>query len=276
MKYSVTVDQAIARGKWLCVFLPAIFFFMPLGAGLAGYYFDKNWWYIGIGVAAGIVLSWLSWSCTVVRWKLWAYTNVRNVHELQKRAIEDRIIWPDGNFFNRTEIKTREQRYALDQLEARFRERDVFNDDAAVPLETYVYISKGQMYFNAALGVFFIGLGIYLYTGAETLKEKLYTYVAPLVGVYLLFVAVKGLRNTKPVLVLSDEGIRLQGKGLRQWHEIYNEGVVKKNKEDVLVYGHDDGGESVEIENLAIKAAVLKHLLRVYRGRFEAQNNPQT
>lgn len=275
MKYNVTVDQAIARGRKLCVFVPAFFFFTPLLSGLTAFYFDRTaWYFIAAGVVIGILFSWLSWSFTVVRWKIWAYTNVRNVHELTKRAVESQIMWPEGNFFNRTEIKSQEQRYQLEQLKQRFIERDVFNDDANVPLETYVYISKRQMYFKVVLGITMVAFGIYLYTGAETPKEKLFTYVSPVAGVYFLYQAIKGLRNVKPVLVLSDEGIR-QGSLLKTWGEISGERVVVRHKEEVLEYDHDEGSESFEIENLAISTSELRNVLKIYRGRFEEKNNPE-
>ncbi|RFZ83439.1 hypothetical protein DYU05_15010 [Mucilaginibacter terrenus] len=81
---TVTVDEALARGKrtinypvlvitFGCIFLP--FILMPI--------FDLPGWTAVPGFAAGFLLAWLWWSITITQWRIWAFDNVRNVHELK-------------------------------------------------------------------------------------------------------------------------------------------------------------------------------------------------
>lgn len=58
----------------------------------------------------GWVAAWSWWSWQVPKWRIWALRNVTDWLELKRRAVEDKLIWPDGHFFEKTEIKSAEQR----------------------------------------------------------------------------------------------------------------------------------------------------------------------
>jgi hypothetical protein len=279
MKYNVTVDQAIARGRKLCVFLPGILLFSFMLGSPFVYAFTKNAWFLITGIVLGFLLSWFSWAFFVVRWRIWAYSNVRNIHELKKRAIERQIMHKDGHFINKTEIKTAQQRYILQQLEVRFKERDIFKDDEDVPNETYIYLSKNKIYSGMVAGVLVFGLGVYILCITDNLKDRLFSLLLMGVGIFMVRQDIKKLRHFKPVMVLSDEGIRLQGRPLLPWNVIYNDLVMPKSdgreKKDVLEFQHPGGFETIEIEAFKIKKDRLRHLLKVYRGRFEEKNNTE-
>lgn len=265
---SITVEAAIKRGKWLCLFLPLIFFAIPMLAGVCLMkYYDDNFLFLVAGFVAAILFSFLIWGFTSVRWKIWAYTHVRNVHELQRRAINEKLIWNDGNFFNRFEIKSAEQRIALKKLEARFEEADELHDDVTVANASYFYISKKSMYIKLVLGIAALGFGIYLYFNANSPKEKFLVYAAPVVAVMLIYQGYKGLRNKKPILILDEEGIRLQERGLMPWEDVYDVDVFVKDKEDILSFNHNGETIDVKLEDIDVKAAELRRLVETYRAR---------
>lgn len=279
MKYNVTVDQAIARGRKMCVFIPGVLLFSFMLGSPFVYAFTKNAWFLISGIVLGFLLSWFSWAFFVVRWRIWAYSNVRNIHELKKRAIERQIMHKDGHFINKTEIKTAPQRYILQQLEVRFKERDIFKDDADVPSETYIYLSKNKIYAGMVGGIIVFGFSIYILCIVDSLKDRLFSLLLMVVGIFMVRKDIKKLRHFKPVMILSDEGIRLQGKPLLAWNAIYNDLVMAKSngteKKDILEFQHAGGFETIELEALKIKKDQLRNLLKVYRGRFEEQNNPE-
>lgn len=74
----------------------------------------------GLGFVISFVFGWLWWSVFVTKWKIWAYSRVRKVRELKKRAIKDRLIWPDRSWFNKLEITTINQKRLLIKLNKRF------------------------------------------------------------------------------------------------------------------------------------------------------------
>jgi hypothetical protein len=42
----------------------------------------------------------------ITKWRLWAFENVRNVHELKERAVQAKLIWPDHSIFEKMEIRS--------------------------------------------------------------------------------------------------------------------------------------------------------------------------
>ena len=64
-----------------------------------------NW--VGLVViGAGFVLAWLWWSISVPRWRRWAYGRVEDIALLKEKAVGTGLIWRDGHFFRKTEIKS--------------------------------------------------------------------------------------------------------------------------------------------------------------------------
>lgn len=68
-------------------------------------------------------LGWIFWSIFATKWKIWAYSKVKNVNRLKRKAIEDKLIWADGKWFAKTEIATKSQKLKLKELEKRFEKR---------------------------------------------------------------------------------------------------------------------------------------------------------
>ncbi len=271
MKHNVTVEQALSRGQIVAVFIPLAC--MIATPALAALIFGANPFSIIGGIIGGFLMSWLAWSIGITYWRLWAFENVRNVHQLKKRAVQEKIIWRDGHFFERTEIRNAEQREKLKLLERRFNHDDVFYDDASVPDATYIYFSKANSYSEIVLSLFFLGASVYFYfSGAEEPKSKILIYIGPVVGIIMLYQGLKKLRNIKPQLIIDDEGIRIAGRSLIDWESIHDTAVITKNKEHVLEIYHLDGTDEVQIQKLGTNAKKLRHLLDIYRVRHEKKN----
>jgi hypothetical protein len=76
-----------------------------------------------VGVMGWIIalpVMWLWRSIMITKWKIWAYSNVDDVRELKKRALEKKILYSDNHFLTRTEIRTRSQAERLARLELKF------------------------------------------------------------------------------------------------------------------------------------------------------------
>lgn len=54
----------------------------------------------------GFLCAWLWWSIAMPKWRLWAYERVEDIGSLKKSAIDAQLTWPEGSFFERTEIKS--------------------------------------------------------------------------------------------------------------------------------------------------------------------------
>jgi hypothetical protein len=68
----------------------------------------------------GFVSAWLWWSVSIPKWRLWAYEHVVDLGKLKQSAVEVGLTWPDGNFFERTEIKSTKHAAREKKLEQKY------------------------------------------------------------------------------------------------------------------------------------------------------------
>ncbi len=118
---AITPEAAVSRGQ-LMISGPvmAFMFGTPAVFGATGALFGGMQlvtFSAVIGFVIGWPLAWLSWSYNSPRWKVWAYRRVDDLPRLKQLAVDDRLIWPDGHLFERTEIKTKAVRDELRRLE---------------------------------------------------------------------------------------------------------------------------------------------------------------
>lgn len=75
---------------------------------------------IAIAASAFLVswpLAWLTWSLLVPRWRVWAYGRVENLDELKACAVAVGLIWREGHFLERTELRSPSQQRRIRELE---------------------------------------------------------------------------------------------------------------------------------------------------------------
>lgn len=265
----VTVEQALRRGKWQLKYLPMIITFGCIGGGF--FLSAQNifgGWIIPVCFFVGFSMGWFVWSYFVMEWKIWAYENVRNIHELQRKAVEEKLIWENGSWFEKTEFKNYEQKEKLKQLGEKFLEKDIFKDDISVPKETIIYYSKITI---SVFLIFFLGtsfLGIYL-----LVEKEYFGLVLLILGLYLSFDQFNKLKDNAPQIIVNDKGIKLKNENLTPWNRIYNDRVFSQSngKKSTNYLAFND--EKIAIDELAIKFNELENMLHVYRVRYE-KNNP--
>lgn len=120
----MTPEEAVKRGIWTiklpsmaAFFVPALIYILLAGQGyIPRYGLEGFKWFFFVFVG-GISVSWLIWSIQVPRWRLWSYRQVNDLDGLKREAIERQIIWPEGSFFERTEIASRKMREEILRLE---------------------------------------------------------------------------------------------------------------------------------------------------------------
>ena len=129
MKKEITVDKAIKRGH-LIVNIPV--FAVMFGIPTLGIYLSSisliPVWIMGISFPMGFLIAWLTWSLMITKWRIWAFDNVTNVHDLKRRAIQEKLIWEDGNIFEKTEIRTNKEEEILNVLKTKLEKEDVYED----------------------------------------------------------------------------------------------------------------------------------------------------
>jgi len=118
MNEKVSVNKAMLIGH-LVVNLPCgIVLFGP--PGICFYFYQRGiipLLLLLLSIVIAFCLAWGVWSLMITKWRIWAFSNVRNVRELKKRAIDERLIWPDYSVFEKTEIRSKSEQKTIQKLE---------------------------------------------------------------------------------------------------------------------------------------------------------------
>ena len=227
-------------------------------------------WTIAIGFIVAFVCGWLYWSRKITKWRIWAFEHVRNVKELKKRAVLENLIWQDDSWFERTEIRTREEKEKWSALKKKMNEEDAFEDDFIVPAETIIYYSKGKNLVEMSVMILVLGMGIYLIVQDVNLFLGL---IFSGVGIYFGYREYRQATNKTPQLIINEKGLETVTAGFYVWNQIYKEDVISKRSGKhtnfYLSYNHPNGNELLHIDDLETDYQTLIHLLMVYRGRYK-------
>lgn len=271
MTENITVDKAISKGHKMLTYPCMLIMFGLIGLTfLLGIQQSTTVWIWPVGISLSFVCSWLFWSYMVVKWKVWAFENVRNVQELKKRAIQEKLIWPDYSFFNKTEIWNREDRLEWESLKKKFLIKDefIFEDDLNVPAETIVYYSKGKNMIDMGVMLFVFAVGLYMILENES---YIFGTFLCILGAFFLYDKFKTVTDDSPQIILNDKGIQTVNTKFYKWDDIESESVdaeyAGKSTSHYLTYEYENGIENLLIDDYDIDPKALKKLLRVYRSR---------
>ena len=269
MNEETTVDAAISKGHKMVLYPVIIIIIVLIGLTI----YLESLKYLPIwGLIAGFILSfiaaWFYWSIIITKWRLWAFENVRNVHELEKRAVQEKLIFRAGSFFEKTEIRNLSDREKWNLLQKKFDKEDEFHDDFTIPNETIIYFSKRTAYIGITVMLCCFGIGIYLLTKTNSYITGT---IMSLMGAYFGYQEYKKSKNTEPQIILSNKGIQTISTGFYNWSDIENEEAIiessGKYSHSYLTYYYPSGFEKLEIEELDTNVKDLNKLLILYRGR---------
>lgn len=271
MRGNVSVQEALKKGRFTLVYLPMLILLGSIGVTIYLVHSALVFgWTMPVLIIMGFISSWLVWSINVNKWKVWAFENVRNVHELKRKAIEEKLIWPDGSWFEKTEFKNNEQKQKLKYLEKKFLDEDVYFDDFNIPNETKIFYSKTSILFGFTIGSVLIGFTFYSFYIDET---SFYLLFITGLGLYFLYFSVSKIIKKGPQLILNPKGIKLYKKELCEWHLIHKDIVIQRKRGKHVYYylefEYKNDEIEVELNDLGVKNDELEHLLRVYRLRYE-------
>ncbi len=162
-KGTVTIQEAIRKGRKQITLIPRIIYGVCSPFAPIAYFAGAGFYSIAPVLIGGLVLLvYKAWARP--RWRIWAYSNVADIHQLQRSA-ELANLLSRQSYNEPGVIVSRKQRRKLEELIKRFDEEGVFQDDASVPMETsintrYTFLSNvhTKMVLNAD-GVDFAEIG---------------------------------------------------------------------------------------------------------------------
>lgn len=189
-------------------------------------------------------------------------------------AVKDRLIWPAGSWFERTEIRTRTQGYTLQQLAVRKAMPDEAHDDPTVPAQTVIHYSTIQFIFLLGMGLMLLGFG----TQQALLGNRENWWVPVLMltlGAWLVIDAMRKLLHRGPQITIGREGITLAGKQPHLWEnldhlEVLTTGSGKSARTVLRFRVATSGVEEIGIDDLKTSKAALRHALKTHRHRWQS------
>lgn len=119
---------------------------------------------------------------------------MRNVHELKKRAIQEKLIWNDGNIFEKTEIRSTEDK---SKLEKKFEQEDEYREDYFLPPKTEIHYSKTYSYIELGISILIIGVGIYFFSNGDT-KQNVLGAIMTGIGLFSTIKEFRKILDRKP------------------------------------------------------------------------------
>jgi hypothetical protein len=271
---NVTVDDALRRGRKMVVIPQRVFYIiLPFLAlimlGFApGHLLEK-------GLIMALITFFvppLYWCIMVTRWKLWAFDKVRNVHELEDRAIIYGILSKKGGFFEKLEIRTPGQQRKLKMLQDKFNQPDIFVDAPSIPEETSIYYDrKRELIIMALFTILFLAV-IILGIMSPIHVPCFGVSVVPLFFIikhYLIF------KDRDVQLLLNAEGIQMAGVRFYMWDVVSDIGINSYGVPPThyLDYKCPAGAWSIEINNLSTNKNDLLKMISEYRSRFNVRNS---
>jgi|688.fasta_scaffold109392_3 hypothetical protein len=225
-------------------------------------------WSVFVGYLAGFSLPLLYWCFAVTKWKLWAFENVRNVHELKRRAIQEKIIREDNSFYERLEIRNFDENEKWKSLKNKFNIEDIFQDDSTIPYETKIYFSKKKNYVELVFFLISLFIPIMIFSG----KSYIYGSIWLIGIIFLISKSVKNIANNSPQIIINNTGIQIDSSNFNEWKEIVDDQVIKVGKSSCLIYSHSKGSVKLNIDDFDISGRKLNKLLIIYKGRSEKNN----
>lgn len=270
MNTELSVTEALLKGK-RNVHYPAIGISLALVLISIVLSLQKSIpiWLPIVCLLLAFILPFIYWFVMITKWRLWAFDNVRNVHELKRRAISEGLIGADGSIYEKFEIQSKEDKKKWSEILERFKNNDVFIDDFSIADETVIYFSKTQMYLYLAFGLIAIAAGIYLYLIKNDWKKGIFLLG---VGLYMAINNYYKLIKRLPQITISNLGLSTKSNDFYRWDEISDAKLVieytGKEKKHFLMYDHPKGSEKFSIKELGISYTELESLLVLYQGRF--------
>ena len=278
MKKEVSLDEAISKGI-LLIKVPIILIFLIIicfGIYFAVVYQLKSYFSI-LFVFVGFFTI-LAYSILIVpKWKVWAFGNVRNVHELRKKALSKNLMARENVWTTKAEIFFGDDKQKWQEIQKKFLIPDETSFDENLPNSIEIYNSQFKLLIPIIFYSAFIILIIYsMIIDKNVLGLGIFGLLA--FGLFLYFGIVDFEKRNTPVFTINYDGIKYEN-NFYKWHEIKDERLktvrgYKSFPNFYLAFNliKNDNEVKISINSIKMKRSQLLNLIIDFRNRFDAEN----
>ena len=267
---NISVKKAIKRGHLI---LSVPIFLLIIGSFiLPAFLLDKEAFtgYIFLMLILICFFSiWLYIGYFSLKWKVWAFDRVSQVHLLRKRANESGLMLNDGNWILKYTLNSKSDRDKWTQLQKKFLIDDVYENDNSVPESTTLKNSTKKHLSEIIVWLICSIVGLFLLISKSYLIGALCT----IPGIYYLIKHSKFLTDKKIKLKLkiSDKGIEFNSKKYN-WSDIESDNIMNegshKNRRYIFRFStFQKQNFDIEITHLNIGYEEFEYRLNIYKKR---------
>ncbi len=236
MNVEVTIKEALSVGKRMVIF-PSLAILIGFSFGF-GIVLDQFKIHLSIGLfvgfLSGFVAMKLYWNYSSKKWQLWAFSNVKNVNELKRKAIENRLINKNFILDDKKQIRDNELRKKIAHIQKKFDSKEVFHDAFSIPKVTKIKASKIGETIPFILGFFMLGCVIYGYLEVKT--ASFYLIIAFAVALFFWAIGIFAIFHKVVLIRMDDTGVQLHQKEFIRWEEVLACFVEKRLVGDHYAY----------------------------------------
>ena len=210
-----------------------------------------------------------------LKWKLWAYENVRNIHRLKERAIQKGILSEKESFFDNLLLATKEDKLRLQELEKKFEIEDEYVD-SSLPEETVITKDMRHHFVHIFFQIALIIFCIYWFIN----------WAERDVGIIIALIAVSFLWNTILKLIkykrgiqhmnFNNRGISINQNLFYSWHDIKDMRVKESNirfkkYSGVLSFSVKDQIIDIPLSDFLMTSAEIDKRISIYQSRWRKE-----
>lgn len=275
MKETISVNQAILKGKITIVFFKLFIFLLFVAIGILSVaFFDINF-ALGLfgGILIGYILMKMYWKYASKNWQLWAFESVNHVHELKRKAIDLDFI--NTNFILDQKMKSKDLNYIqkINFIRKKFDLEDKYYDDLSVPKEIQIFVSKTISFLFLIIGIGMVSSALYGYFNFKL--ELIYLVLLFISGFLLVISSVKILLQNQPEIIINSDGIQITKYNFIPWKNTEACFVEKRKmnsnnyKNNFLIVISPEQKIEQKIDGLKVKPDLIDKYIQVYKLRNE-------
>lgn len=270
-KYSV--EQLIKYGHWMISY-PAILFCIIIW--LVFYYLFRNSelsiFSIGLLFFTPMLPAILYEGIMINIWRIWAFRVTDDVIELERRALEDKIIYSQSSIFKHIEIWTKKSRKEWEYISERFSQTTTKHIEDYLPEGFSVYYDKKNLIyaliFMTLILFMILSLIILLITSKIVIALNfclLFYFILYMLPTY------KKIKNKEAQIIINAEGMITNQTPFYSWDQIFEERARYnwRHSEFYLYFNCPQGHIKIRLRDLKVSSQELNFMMKVYRSRFD-------
>jgi hypothetical protein len=270
MKETLSVEKAIKIGKkrvHIPTYMFLFFGFLITFSFTTNLFTEKSILkveFIPIGFLLTIIFTVFFGNKLISKWKLWAFKNVRNVHELKNRAIQENLLYPNSSFMEKMEFKSSTEEKKWNEIQLKFKQEDIITENKKLNKEIKIYYSVRKTLYKS---IGYLIMTCFLFFLAIE-NEFSFFIIAFTLGGFLLFISkVRKLINRKPQLTINEKGIKEGTNNLLKWKNINNEQIIANANKSELFLIYENKEILINIKDFEINKSNLKEIIETNRIR---------